>query len=459
MNATSSDGVSTTTTTTTTATMQAEAEELLREGRVEDALAIALQALGTLQATTGQNTTTTTPPTTTPAALPLLNLIASTYLELGDLPTARSYFLRAVDLDPSGQIPEAQGGGADKFLWLAQLSEAGGRDSVRWFERGAAVLQRSIDALENDDDYSNNDNNNDNNAALRIKLASALCGIIEVYMTDLSWDATAEPSCDRLIADALLAAPRSPEPLQTLASVRISQGRVDEARQALRDSMAVWRGSGEEEEEEEEEDAAAADDDSAATSVPDFPTRISLARLLMEVGLEEDALGVVERLVLEDDGSVEAWYLGGWCLYLLGAGGREGRGGEGRGGDGGGGNVEGMEHGNEDANAKTSQQETLSTPSLLSSRQWLRQSLALYEGVGYEDERLRDHAVELVREIDAVVGDEEDDEGEGADEEDDEEEDEEGEEWNGFGKDGGEEEKEEEEQEDEDEDQEMIDQG
>lgn len=359
--------------------MLAEAEELLREGRAEDALPVALRALDTLQGAAGRDSTTV-------AALPALNAVAEIYLELGDPATARSYFLQAVSLDPSGEILAIQGGGAEKFLYLAQLSDEGGHDSVAWFSRGAAILRREIVSLSSSEP---------NPEALllqveekRKKLAEALCGIIEVYMTDLSWEATAETQCESLIAEALLVAPHSAGPLQTLASIRISQARIPEARKALSDSMAVWGA----------DESSDSEDNSNNYSVPDFATRVSLARLLMEAGMEEEALGVVERLVQEDDGSVESWYLGGWCLYLLAAG-RKQR--DGVGSD------EGMADGDHEKNGGQDEDEHLSTHSFLASREWLRQSLKLYEMIEYEDERLRDHAVELVREIDKVVGEEE----------------------------------------------------
>ena len=375
-------------------TTLAEAEELLREGRAEDALPLALQALDTLRegASSGQDTS----PTAKTAALPALNLVAEIHLELGDAPTARSYFLRAASLDPDGQVPASHGGGAEKFLYLAQLSDQGGQDSVTWFTRGAAILRREIAS-------SLSDNNNDDDDDLerqeddekRKKLAETLCGIIEVYMTDLSWDPAAEPQCEKLISEALLVAPECAEPLQTLASIRISQGRVAEAKEALRASMAVWTKGPEEEDQDDDDD----DDDSLLLSrVPDFATRISLSRLLMEVDMTSDALRVLETLVAEDDGSVEAWYLGGWCLYLLG-----------------------QPHHPKHVNPTNDDvrngdgEEPSPTQSLLSSREWLKHALKLYEMVEYEDERLKGHAVELVGEIEGIVG---------ADEE---------EEWNGFG--------------------------
>jgi hypothetical protein len=75
---------------------------------------------------------------------------------------------------------------------------------------------------------------------------------------------------------------------------------MEDAQSALRRSLETWQ-----------------DLPPEHPDVPDYPERISLARLLMEAQMEEEALEVVERLVGEDDESIEAWYLGGWCLYLM----------------------------------------------------------------------------------------------------------------------------------------------
>ena len=192
-------------------------------------------------------------------------------------------------------------------------------------------------------------------------------------MTDLSWESDAESNCESLIAEALLVAPHSPEPLQTLASIRISQTRMPEAKKALADGIALWK------------DLPPED-----TGVPDFPTRISLARLLMEVEMEEEALEVVERLVTEDDQSVEAWYLGGWCLYLLGEKRKDTQ-------------DIGADAVMHDEKQQKEREDSLHMASLVSSREWLRQSLQLYEVLDYEDERLRDHAKELVDGLDTEL--------------------------------------------------------
>lgn len=172
--------------------------------------------------------------------------------------------------------------------------------------------------------------------------------------------------------------------MQTLASIRISQLKTEEAQEALKRSLAQWK------------DLAPED-----PNVPDFPVRISLARLLMEVNMEFEALEVLERLILEDDQSVEAWYLGGWCLYLL------------------------AEKQEAPKDLKDDEEESPRHASLIASREWLKQSLKLYELLQYEDERLRDHAMELVRGMNQEIGEDMDDseaegEGEGEDWEDEE---------------------------------------
>lgn len=158
--------------------------------------------------------------------------------------------------------------------------------------------------------------------------------------------------------------------------MRISQLRIDEARAALSRSLELWK------------DLPPED-----PKVPDFPARISLSRLLMEVEMELEALQVLERLILEDDQSVEAWYLGGWCLYLLSQ----------------------KEPDASATNAESGEKpEDKRHESMVASRAWLKQSLKLYDKIEYEDVRLKEHAVELVQELTEKLG------GNDADDDDDE---------------------------------------
>lgn len=326
--------------------------------------------------------------------LTAVTLLGEISVEKGDTSAAVRWFERAVVLDPDGHTPEIGGGGAEKFLWLAQLSEVGGRESVGWYERGAEVLRRGIGGSGGEMEMEMGEEGGSSRETVglqekRKKLASALCGIVEVYMTDLSWEDDAEPICERCITEALIVAPSVPEPLQTLASIRISQGRLDEARKALQDSMALWKNAFDDDNDEDAQNIDTISAESKAALVPDFPTRISLARLLTEVGLAEDAVEVVERLVGEDDHSVEAWYLGGWGLYLLGT-------------------TEPGKGDTEVPNGHDGSEKETQKMARMSSREWLRQSLKLYDILDYEDDRLKEHASELIQELDKILGEGED---------------------------------------------------
>ena len=294
-------------------------------------------------------------------ALPALNLLGEIHVELGDIDAARKYFLQAAAIDEDGTISEDVGGGAEKFLWLAQLSEEGGQDSVDWFEKGAVSLRIQIQQLL---DKKKLDKIGEASLEEKTrKLTGALCAVVEVYMTDLSWEEDAEQKCEALVTEATMVAPGFPEPWQTLANVRISQERMDDARAALKRSLDLWR-----------------DLPPESSVVPDFPTRVSLARLLMEADMDVDAIEVLERLVGEDDTSVEVWYLGGWGLYIMGE-----------------------KQKNGEVSVENGDGESWRV-SWISSRQWLNQSLLLFKQQEYEDERLGEHAKELLAKLTAELG-------------------------------------------------------
>ena len=341
--------------------LYASAIELVEQSQPEDALKKAQKLWVLVQSRSATE------------ALPALNLLGEICVELGEVEAAKGYFEQAAVLDPEGALEGPLGGGAEKFLWLAQLNEEGGKQSVAWFEKGANALQREITSLESGQAVGLDE---ESLLLVRVekkrKLANALCGIVEVYMTDLSWEDDAEARCENLITQALTVEEEtSPEILQTLASVRLSQERKEDAQSALKRSIATW--------------SALDPEDSA---VPDFATRISLSRLLMEAELESEAMDVLERLVLEDDQSVEAQYLGGWCQKLI-ADKRDFA----------------LANGTNKDMTEDDQKRNLEAI-LRGSRRWLQTSLKLYKLVDYEDDRLRQHAQELVAGLDKLLGSE-----------------------------------------------------
>ncbi|RKF76956.1 putative assembly chaperone of rpl4 [Golovinomyces cichoracearum] len=351
-----------------------QAAQSLQLGDADSAILLAQQAHDILGAGTKES-------------LPALNLCGEINIELGNIELARKYFLQAANIDSDGTIDEDHGGGPEKFLWLAQLSENGGYESVECFEKGCTILRRQIRYLNERQSSMTIDSNKTErqNTATLIdekiqKLAGALCSIVEVFMTDLSWEEDAEQKCETLITEATMIAPNFAEPWQTLANVRISQQRLDDAQAALKRSINVWK------------DLPCQD-----PHVPDYPTRVSLARLLMEAELDTEAIEILEGLVAEDDSSVEVWYLGGWGLYILGEKQRN--------------NIKNCNSDKISADSEKNNVEKDRKPedwrnTHISSRQWLEHALNLFKQQNYEDERLGEHARELLETLKTELGEE-----------------------------------------------------
>lgn len=351
----------------------AEATAHLEQGDAAGAVIIAKQALDTALDTDDAR------------ACAAYNLLGEISVELGEIDAARAYFLEAVQIDTEGALPEDLGGGPEKFNWLAQLSEDGGADSVQWFDKAAVCMRAQIQALT--DAAAEAKRKGSAHGALekgievkveekKLKLAETLCAVAEVYMTDLSWEDDAEARCESLVTEATMLAPELPDAWQTVANVRVSQSRREDAVAALERSLALWT-------ELEPEDPR----------VPTFPSRVALTRLLMECELEQRAMEVCERLVLEDDESVEAWYLGGFAHYTLG---------------------EKLKSAPETKNEETKMEAW--KRHWVKARQWLSQCLQLFESQEYEDERLGEHAKELLSAINeeaADLPDEDEEDGEG----------------------------------------------
>ena len=114
----------------------------------------------------------------------------------------------------------------------------------------------------------------------------------------------AESRCEQYLSLALrvdAGADINPEIYSTLASVRMSQMRNDEAKVAMEKAFSPWR-----------------DLPLDHPAVPSYVARLSLARLFIEVENYPDALEVLEGLEDEDEFEPEVLYLIGLVNWLLG---------------------------------------------------------------------------------------------------------------------------------------------
>lgn len=338
----------------TTETLLEEAATHLEHSQPEQALPLVQEALRRLEADTSAYAEIDTllkdaaqEKATFPTALTLGGDIC---LALGDVDKARAQYELAVQIDPNGALVSAE-----PYLQLAQLCEDGGKKSIYYFDKAIEVMKNEIEVLDEQMDIEGTQEILDSR---RLRIADALCAMTEVYMTDLSWEPDAEQRCEQLVTESVAICPPelSAGVLQTLASVRISQERFEEAKRALAQSLSLWK------------DIPVEVD---SPQRPDFPTRVSLVRLLMEVELEHDAMQVLEGLVKDDDQSVEAWYLGGWCHLLI--------------------------------SHKQDVLESEKSAQIESARTWLGTCLKLYTKLEYEDEKLKTHAEELVQQLNKAL--------------------------------------------------------
>ena len=152
------------------AVLLVQAAELLHTGQATLALSPAQQAVLLLSSPSGSSS----------SQLPALSLLGEIQIELGDVPSALKTFEAALALDPDGQVPEENGGGAEKFLWMAQLCETGGRDSIRWYQKAIDILERALSTSPDPTSVSEEE------AEKKQKMVTALGAMVEVWMTDLS---------------------------------------------------------------------------------------------------------------------------------------------------------------------------------------------------------------------------------------------------------------------------------
>ncbi|KAK9471846.1 uncharacterized protein V1510DRAFT_430991 [Dipodascopsis tothii] len=229
--------------------------------------------------------------------VPLIETLAEAHLEVagqeddGSAHAEKAYelFERAVKAAEAGAKPA---GSFEKYLYLGQLS--GGREAAEWFKRGCNVLRADIAETSTTKGALSEEAKEARVRELKRRLCDALCSSVELWMTDLCMEDEAEATCDALVTEALMVDETHAEALTTLASVRVSQQRVPDARAALERAWALYA-------------------DTDLTQVPDAAGHIAalmtLVRLCLETGLLEIGDSAARQILELDEQIAEAWYL------------------------------------------------------------------------------------------------------------------------------------------------------
>ncbi|KAL4424581.1 hypothetical protein ABPG77_009165 [Micractinium sp. CCAP 211/92] len=269
--------------------------------------------------------------------------------EVGPQSEAVTVLQRAVALQPDE--------GFEKYMYLGQLVE--GPEAEQHVRQGIAVLRKYMEEqaaqpapAEGSEEAAEAAMEKDH---LDATLCSCLCSLAEVLLTKAQQEeagaegiAGVAAEVESLLGEARQLSPASPEPLQSLASLRQQQGKDEEALALLRQSLALWfkpapeesdsEGEGEgaeakagaakkaaaaaEEEEEElgsqdtdsEGEGMDFDDDGSLADLPSYEFRFETAKLLLELDDSVDAASqVLEQLLEENDQDPNVWLLLALC--------------------------------------------------------------------------------------------------------------------------------------------------
>ncbi|KAF5382171.1 hypothetical protein D9615_004402 [Tricholomella constricta] len=216
-------------------------------------------------------------------------------LERGELDAAKETFLSLLPPNPDAPSPPPP----SAHLYLAQLSAEDPRLALQHYQAAIDILSVQLKGKER----ATGETSKDDEVEFRSNIVRALVGQVEIWMDpsyDLCFEPDAEKTCENLIAQALQTDPGNAEALQILASVRMSQQRPDDAKDCLEKAWSVWK-----------------DLDLDDPKLPPIPTRLALVKLFLELTLYTPALLVLHGIMASDDQEVEAWYLEGWCFFMM----------------------------------------------------------------------------------------------------------------------------------------------
>ncbi|GAA5875881.1 hypothetical protein JCM16303_004032 [Sporobolomyces ruberrimus] len=228
-----------------------------------------------------------------------LEILGTIELELAELEEAREHFIASAELASSLPDPSPA-----PHLYLAQLS-ATPQESLTHFANALTIFQAKLEQIEKTklggDGGAGSQDDLEDEGELRRSASRALVGMTELYLTDLCFEEDAEQKCEEYLKQASEIDPTDPEVYQTLASVRLSQQRESDAKEAADKGYSLWKNL-----------------ENNSPLYPPPSARLSCAKLFLELSLHVPALEILQTLEGEDDEDSETWYLSGWAWWLLG---------------------------------------------------------------------------------------------------------------------------------------------
>jgi len=215
-------------------------------------------------------------------------------------------------------------------MYIGQLSTA--TDALSYYLKGIEYLRDSITSYER----LANQQQSSSSVVQQIQqqLATALCTVAELYLTDLCFEENAEKSCEAFLQQALQLDDKCPDALQAMCSLRLSQNRGTEAApfilqvfEGLQTGCRALASLVGLREDTHNTGATELLELQEVQDLPGFEFRCQTSKLLLECAgvcerekaqCAQAAIDVLGSLLAENDDVVEIWMLVGDAFAMLG---------------------------------------------------------------------------------------------------------------------------------------------
>lgn len=262
---------------------------------------------------------------TTYAESPLyLQTLGEAYLENSDVETAYTVLSKACELDPAAQA------GIEKFFHLGQI--VGGEEGVQLLEVGIAKLIQQaqiLQALSTGEIQA--DENLDSSVRILIqaygseenigeyivsKLSQGIAAIVEIWMTDLCMLPQAEAECEKWTQTLSEMCSENPETHSIIASVRISQQKLEAAVKEIEISWQLFQKKKQALEDIANTNQNIDPDEVEMMYIEMYQPIVTLAKYAIECGHFELAADIASSARDINEEGVEAMYVEGFANYL-----------------------------------------------------------------------------------------------------------------------------------------------
>eukprot|EP01035_Chromulina_nebulosa_P022640 gene22640-29314_t len=228
--------------------------------------------------------------------------LADISLQLGDTEYALELLKQSTT-----QSPESN---PIKWLFLAQLLN--GNEALITYNIAINLLDKTKQTS-NDEEY---------NQLLTKQIAKAYCSIAELYLTDLCFDDNAENLSEQAVNKAFDMIPNLIDAKQTLANIRLSQHKNEEACQLISQVYHTLFDIRNQLASRTVIDEIEGNDIETVEDSPESEFCITTAKILIECGsINPELIGyaceLLNSLLQEDDENIELWYISGVAALTM----------------------------------------------------------------------------------------------------------------------------------------------